>query len=89
MDFQRAISDTIARSITANDSSSTEEAAPTCSDDVPDGVLSGEQDAAGADQRQYYAKSEGESTAAVFQDQATSYVDAVDEDADSASTELF
>ena len=50
--FERALIDTIDRSIPVNDSSSKEKAAPTISDNVPSGVLSGDHDAAGADQRQ-------------------------------------
>ena len=51
------LSDTISRSIPVNDSSSTEEAVPNFSDDVPSGVLAGKKDTVGADQRQSSAES--------------------------------
>ena len=56
--FERALSDTIARSIPVNDSSSTEEAEPNHSDDVTAGVIAVKQDASVADQRQPSAESE-------------------------------
>ena len=89
MAFERALSDTIARRIPVNESSSKKETAPTHSDDVPAGVLAGDQDAAGADQRQSSEKYEENATADGLQDQATSSVDAVDEYDYSSSTEVF
>ena len=89
LDFERALSDKISRRIPANCSSSTEEAAPTCSADFRVCVLSGKQDTAGENQMQSSAESEENSTAAGLQDQATSSVDAVDKDADSNSTGVF
>ena len=51
MEFEHALSDTIARSIPINESSSTEESAHTISDDVTVVVLAGDQDSVGADKR--------------------------------------
>ena len=89
MAFERALSDTITWSIPVNGSSSREEAAPTRSADVTAGVLSGNHDDASADKRKSSSESEENATEAGLQDQATSSVDAVDEYADSASTEVF
>ena len=56
--FERALSDTIARRIPVNDSSSTEEAEPNRSYDFPAGVIDVEQDASVADQIQSSSESE-------------------------------